>query len=82
MSDMSDSETRATQRLYNKSMAKYDITGEDKDKVLAILDRLEEEKEFLEKRIDYKLEPYYYQCEIYCLEKIKKILGEEEWLNF
>lgn len=77
MSDMSDSETRATQRLYNKSMAKYDISGEDKDKVLTILDRLEETKEYLEKRIDYKLESYYYQNEIYCLNRLKKILGEE-----
>ena len=72
-------ETRATQKLYNGGVTRYnvDITGEDKDKVIGILNRLDETKDFLEKRIDYKLEPYYYQCEIYCLEKIKKILGGE-----
>ena len=75
--DCDTDETRETRKLYNKSMAKYNISGEDKDKVLAILDRLEEAKDFLEKRIDYKLEPYYYQNEIYCLNRLKKILGEE-----
>lgn len=77
--DCDTEETRETRKLYNKSMGKYNISGEDKDRVLAILDRLEEAKDSLEKRIDYSLEPYYYQNEIYCLNRLKKILGEEEW---
>lgn len=78
MSDMSDSETRATQKLYNGGVTRYsvDITGEDKDKVIGILNRLDEQIELLEKRIDYSLSNYYYQNDIEALKRLKKVRGD------
>lgn len=78
MSDMSDEETRATQKLYNGGVTSYnvDITGEDKDKVIGILNRLDEQIELLEKTIDYSLANYYNQDKIEALKRLKKVRGD------
>lgn len=75
-----DDETRETQKLYNGGVTKYnvDISGEDKDKVIRILNELNETKEALELMIDYNVAPYHFEKEIYCLKRLKKILGGEE----
>ena len=54
MSDMSDSETRATQKLYNGGVTRYnvDISGEDKDKVIEILNRYDELELLLKETLD------------------------------
>lgn len=78
--DCDDDETRETQKLHNGGVTKYnvDISGEDKDKVIRILNELNESKEALELMIDYNVVPYHFEKEIYCLKRLKKILGEEK----
>lgn len=49
--DCDTDETRETQKLYNKSMAKYNISGEDKDKVIEMLNRYDE---LIEENIELK----------------------------
>lgn len=73
MSDMSDSETRATQRLYNKGMTKYnvDISGEDKDKVIEMLNRYDElieENTELKKGLQFRVN--------YCKALERELYGE------
>ena len=50
-----DDETRETQKLYNGGVTRYnvDISGEDKDKVIGILNRYDELEKVIDKMAEY-----------------------------